>query len=102
MYLVAVGDAAQARAFAIAEQVHDVLPDVKVEVNLGGGSFKAQLKRADKSGAEMALVLGDEEVADGMVGIKPLRRDTAQRRVAHDALLATLQDELRASAQGAD
>jgi histidyl-tRNA synthetase len=49
-----------------------------VQINLGGGSFKTQFKRADKSGAEFALVLGDDEVARGAVAVKALRRELPQ------------------------
>ena len=49
-----------------------------MQINLGGGSFKTQFKRADKSGAEFALVLGDDEVARGVVAVKALRRELAQ------------------------
>ncbi len=52
--------------------------DLAVQINLGGGSFKTQFKRADKSGAEFALVLGDDEVARGVVAVKALRRDLPQ------------------------
>jgi histidyl-tRNA synthetase len=49
-----------------------------LQINLGGGSFKTQFKRADKSGAEFALVLGDDEAARGVVAVKALRREMAQ------------------------
>jgi histidyl-tRNA synthetase len=58
--------------------LRDAWPGLAVQINLGGGSFKTQFKRADKSGAEFALVLGDDEAGRGVVAVKALRRDAAQ------------------------
>ena len=102
VYVVAAGDGALQQAFAVAEELHDALPALKVGLNLGGGSFKSQMKRADKSGAACALVLGEQELAAGGIGIKPLRRDAPQRQVARSALLAALATELKESAASAD
>ena len=84
VYVVAVGDAALGRGFELAENLRNALPAVQVELNLGGGSFKSQLKRADKSGAAVAVILGDEEVARGEAGLKALRSDTDQTSVSQD------------------
>ena len=84
VYVVAVGDAALGRAFELAENLRNALPAVQVELNLGGGSFKSQLKRADKSGAAVAVILGDEEVARGEAALKALRSDTDQISVSQD------------------
>ena len=61
IYLVLAGEQAEIPGFKLAEQLRDAWPDLAVQINLGGGSFKTQFKRADKSGAEFALVLGDDE-----------------------------------------
>jgi histidyl-tRNA synthetase len=78
VYLVLVGEHAQIPGFKLAEQLRDAWPELGLQVNLGDGSFKAQFKRADKSGAEFALVLGDDEAARGVVAVKALRRELAQ------------------------
>ncbi len=78
-YLVLAGDAAQRRGFALAERLRSDLPQLKLQVNIGGGSFKAQIKRADKSGAEVALIIADDELAAGTITVKPLRDRTAQQ-----------------------
>jgi histidyl-tRNA synthetase len=78
VYLVLVGEQAQIPGFKLAEQLRDAWPGLALQVNLGGGSFKTQFKRADKSGAEIALVLGDDEAAKGVVAVKALRREVAQ------------------------
>ena len=78
VYLVLVGAQAEVPGFRLAEQLRDAWPQLRLTVNLGGGNFKSQFKRADKSGAEYALVLGDDEVARGTVAIKALRQEMAQ------------------------
>jgi histidyl-tRNA synthetase len=78
IYLVLVGERAQIPGCKLAEQLRDAWPDLAVQINLGGGSFKTQFKRADKSGAQFALVLGDDEAARGVVAVKALRRELAQ------------------------
>jgi histidyl-tRNA synthetase len=95
VYVVAVGDGAQQRALALAEQLRDEMHGIRVELNLGGGSFKSQLKRADKSNAEYALILGEQELADGRIGVKPLRSTEDQSSIAQESLAETLAGLLR-------
>ena len=90
VYVVAVGDGALEQAFAIAEELRDKVADIRLEVNLGGGSFKSQLKRADKSNAEYALILGEQEIAQKCVGLKPLRSTEDQSSIAFETLAETL------------
>jgi histidyl-tRNA synthetase len=95
VYIVAVGDAALGRGFEIAENLREAIAGIRIELNLGGGSFKSQLKRADKSGAEFALVLGDDEVAENRAGLKPLRTDQDQASVALEDLAVELAGRLQ-------
>ncbi len=95
VYIVAGGDAALARGFEIAEMLRDEIDGIRVELNFGGGSFKSQLKRADKSGAEFAVVLGDEEIAGNRVGLKPLRIDEDQVQVATELVAQELSSRLK-------
>ena len=95
VYIAAVGDGTLERAFAIAEELRDSIAGIQVEMNLGGGSFKSQMKRADKSGAEYALILGEQELADGCVGIKPMRSTEEQTSVVLNELAETLNRKLR-------
>ncbi|MBT8087020.1 MAG: histidine--tRNA ligase [Gammaproteobacteria bacterium] len=94
VYVVAVGEGTQQRAFALAEELRDTIRDARVEVNLGGGSFKTQMKRADKSNAQYALIVGEQELEEGRAGLKPLRSTDEQQSVAFDELAATLKDKL--------
>ena len=94
LYVVAVGDRTLEAAMAIAEKLRDDVAGIRVELNLGGGSFKSQLKRADKSNAEYALILGEKEIADGRAGLKPLRSAEDQTSVAFEELPARLAELL--------
>ena len=71
------------QGMVLAEQLRDALPAMRLLLNCGGGSFKSQFKRADSSGARYALMLGDDEVQRRVIGIKPLRGGTSQRRRWH-------------------
>ncbi len=94
IYVVAVGDAALARGFEVAEMLREAIDGISVELNLGGGSFKSQLKRADRSGAEYAVVLGDDEVAEDRAGLKPLRTDEDQIQVRTEQVAQELSGRL--------
>ncbi len=78
VYLVMAGTGGEALGFRIAENLRENVPGVRVQLNLGGGSLKTQFKRADKSGAEFALVMGEDEISRGIVALKALRREQAQ------------------------
>ena len=82
VYVAAVGDNTLQSAFQVTEQIRDKCSGLKVEFNCGGGSFKSQMKRADRSGAALALILGDTEVESQTVGFKPLRVETEQVSVS--------------------
>ncbi len=78
VYLVLVGAAAEALGLKLAEELREAWPLLRLQINLGGGNFKAQFKRADKCGAEYAIVLGDDEALRGVAALKALRREAAQ------------------------
>jgi histidyl-tRNA synthetase len=78
VYIVASGGRAELAAFRLAERLRDALPGRGVLLNLGGGNFKTQFRRADRSGARLALILGDAEVDRGVVAVKTLRGETGQ------------------------
>lgn len=94
VYIVASSDKALQPAMVLAEQLREALPTLKVQLNIGGGSFKSQFKKADKSGAAYALVLGDEEVENRVVGLKPLRGQGEQETVSWDELPDLIQSLL--------
>ncbi len=89
-YLIAVGEEAARAAHPLAEALRDALPKLHLIVDAGAGSFKAKMKRADRSTAKLALVLGDDEMSHQRIAIKPLRSGEAQRSVAQQALAEQL------------
>ncbi len=78
VFVVTAGDAARRSGFATAEQLRDRLPSLKVAFGAPAAGFKAQLRRADRSGARFALIIGDAEVEAGRVAVKALREDRPQ------------------------
>ncbi len=96
VYAVAVGDAAHREALAAVESLRDHLDDLVIVQHTGGGSFKSQLKKADKSGARVALIWGEDEVRAQTVTVKPLREaaepgeKSGQLSVPREQLEATL------------
>jgi len=89
LYLLAVGNVEQ-QALVLAENLRSDCPNIRLECHCGGGSFKSQIKRADKSGARIALILGEDEVASDTVGVKYLREDRPQKTVAQSELSGLL------------
>lgn len=90
VYVTAMGDSCLVEAIKVAQELRSALPTLKVMSHCGGGNVKKQMKRADKSGAQVALLIGEEELADGMVTVKHLRNNIEQQRVARSALSAFL------------
>jgi histidyl-tRNA synthetase len=78
VYVVLNGERASATGLALVERLRNELPRRRFEMNLGGGNFKTQFRRADRSAAPLALIVGDDELARGVVGMKPLRQETGQ------------------------
>ena len=85
-YLVAVGNEAQREAHRLAEALRDGIESLSLTVDAADGSFKSKLRRADRSGARYALILGDEEVRDARVGVKALRSHGDQMSMRQSAL----------------
>ena len=93
-YLVMVGEATQAAGIKLAEGLRDQLPALYLICHCGGGSFKSQFKKADRSGARYALILGEEELSRGVIGVKPLRDGGDQQEVELARLAEYLQARL--------
>lgn len=92
-YIVILGDDAQIAANQLAEQWRDQVPEIRLQCHCGGGNMKKQLKRADKSNAQIALILGDNEIAEQKVMVKYLRGQQEQQNLAFEQipdLLTTL------------
>lgn len=88
VYFVLVGEACEKKGRVLAEKWRDAFPDLCLLLNCGGGSLKSQLKRADKSGAEMAFILGEDELSSQTITIKFLRdAERQQVNVAVDGVM---------------
>ena len=94
VYVVVGNEALAVEAVALSERLRDDITGLRLSLHCGGGSLKSQFKRADRSGAELALVLGEEEWARGEAALKPLRGGGEQTNVAIDQLAARLRSML--------
>lgn len=92
VYIVAAGEKAQPHAIYLSEQIRDNIANIKLVTNAGGGSFKSQFKKADKSGAKLAIIIGDDELDKGIYGVKPLLDNSEQVECNFVQLIEKLQD----------
>ncbi|MCC6202554.1 MAG: histidine--tRNA ligase [Gammaproteobacteria bacterium] len=92
-YLMPLDATAELVALRLAGQLRDALPRRRIVLHCGGGSLRAQMKRADRSGAALGLILGADECARGEVSLKYLRADRPQEALSLDAVVARLQAE---------
>jgi len=90
VFVVSAGDAARRAGFAAAEALRDAVPGISVSIGAPSAGFKAQFRRADKSGARFALIIGEDEVAAGKYGLKPLRTDEPQLTLSLDEVVRQL------------
>lgn len=97
LYLLGSNEAATREALLLGETLREALPSLQLMVHCGGGSLKSQIKRADKSGASLALLLGEDELAAGSVTVKFLRDDRQQCSLPRERLAAALPELLGAA-----
>ncbi|MBV8341232.1 MAG: histidine--tRNA ligase [Gammaproteobacteria bacterium] len=97
VYVVVGSAAVAARALELTERLRGERPRLRFELNLGGGNFKAQFRRADKSGAALALIVGEDELARGVAGMKPLRAGSGQSECGLGQLAAGVDAALAAA-----
>jgi histidyl-tRNA synthetase len=96
VFVVVSGARAEAEALRIVERLRSQRPGLRFELNLGGGAFKAQFRRADRSGARLALIIGDDELSRGVAAMKPLREEAGQSECPLDSLAAGVDAALAA------
>ncbi|WP_027848752.1 histidine--tRNA ligase [Marinospirillum minutulum] len=95
IYLAASGEGAAAYALLLAERLRSEQPSLRILTHCGGGGFKQQIKRADKSGAQLAILLGENEIAQGVASVKYLREDQEQSEVTLSDLAGFLHQYLQ-------
>jgi histidyl-tRNA synthetase len=88
VYLAHIGDAASLRTMQLAEQLRSDIPNLRLLWHCGGGSLKNQMKKADRCGAKLALIMGEDELAQGQIQIKPLQGQGQQKSISLDQVLA--------------
>lgn len=94
VYLVLAGENAVAKAMPLAEKWRNEIPELKIQVNCGGGSLKSQMKKADKSGAKLAFILGDDEIEKNVVTVKYLREKKEQDVIEIDKITDYLKNNI--------
>ena len=95
-YLAAAGERASVLAHSVAERLRDAVPELRLVVDAADGSFRAKLKRADRSGARIALLLGDDEARGGQISVKDLRTRGSQTTMPIDELAGHVSRNVRA------
>lgn len=98
VYVVVLGESARSAAMQSAEQLRD--RGFRVQQHCGDGGAKSQFKRADKSGAQVAVVLGEEEACTHRATVKPLRRDVPQFSIGQDQLASALSEFFEPKSKG--
>jgi len=94
IYLMMVGNEALIKGLSLAEQLRNEFPQLRLITHCGGGNFKNQFKKADKSGAKWALILGETELANQQIGFKNLREEQPQQSFSHSDLITHLKSLL--------
>lgn len=95
VYMAASGEGADRYALLLAERLRSEQPELRILTHCGGGGFKQQIKRADKSGATLAVLLGENEMARGVASVKYLRENKEQSEVALSDLAGFLHEHLQ-------
>ncbi|MGE4569756.1 MAG: histidine--tRNA ligase [Gammaproteobacteria bacterium] len=94
LYFVALGEQAQQASMRICNDIHQELPGVIVINDISIGSLKSQMKKADKSNSDFALILGEEEINNNQISIKPLKGQGEQQLITLEGIIAHLQEIL--------
>jgi histidyl-tRNA synthetase len=94
VYLIRVGEKAEKQGLLLSEKIRDQLPQVKLQLNCTAGSFKSQFKKADKSGALIALIIGEDEAERTQVTVKLLREKQPQTRMSYEDAMNFLSTQL--------
>ena len=98
IYLIALGEAARTRVHALAERLRDGIPDLRLTVDAGSDSAKKKMRNADRSEAPLALIVGDDEIANETVSVKYLRETSDQQSLSIEKLINLLKHQLAAGA----
>ena len=94
LYFVTLGDKAQIESMKLSKKILQALPNITLSNDLSMGSLKSQMKKADKSNADFALILGEEELSHNQLSIKPLKGQGVQQSIKLEGIIQHLQEIL--------
>jgi histidyl-tRNA synthetase len=94
LYFVALGDKAQIESMKLSKKILQALPNITLINDISMGSLKSQMKKADKSNADFALILGEEELSNNQLSIKPLKGQGVQQSIELEGIIQHLQEIL--------
>ena len=92
LYFVALGDKAQIESMKLSKKILQSLPNITLSNDISMGSLKSQMKKADKSNADFALILGEEELSNNQLSIKPLKGQGVQQSIELEGIIQHLQE----------
>jgi histidyl-tRNA synthetase len=95
VYMIRVGEKAEQQGLIFAEKIRDQLPHLKLQVNCNAGSFKSQFKKADKSGAKFAIIIGEDEADNNNIAVKFLRKIQPQQIMSYETAIEFLDTQLK-------
>ena len=91
LYFIALGERAQMTSMKLSSDIHTALPNIIITNDMSVGNLKNQMKKADKSNADFALILGEEELSNNQLSIKPLKRQGGQQLIKLEGIIQHLQ-----------
>ena len=94
LYFLSMGESAHFESMKISRQILEVMPNITITNDITIGTLKSQMKKANKSGADYALILGDEELAKNVLGLKPLKGQGVQQSIELEGIIQHLQEIL--------
>ena len=94
LYFVVLGDKAQIESMKLSKKILQALPNITLNNDISMGSLKSQMKKADKSNADFALILGEEELTNNQLSIKPLKGQGVQQSIKLEGIIQHLQEIL--------
>ena len=94
LYFVALGEKSQIESIKLSKKILSALPSIIITNDMSMGSLKNQMKKADKSNADFALILGEEELLNNQLSIKPLKGQGAQQLIKLEGIIHHLEEIL--------
>jgi len=94
LYFASIGDSARIESMILSKKILETLPNITITNDLGIGNLKSQMKKANKSEADFAMILGEEELLEGLISIKPLKGQGVQQSIKLEGIIHHLQEIL--------